>query len=287
MTRRSAIVLMGILVVLDALAWSDIALGSFGKRLELFFFDVGQGDSEMIAMPGNVKLLIDGGPANGKAAASLGEVLPWGDGYIDAIMVSHLELDHFGGLMDVLKRYDVGAFIYNGRTADSESAKELMHELKRKRISVVAVGEGDSITYEGNTVHIISAERNMTAKGNANESAIVARFAGGGVTALFTGDIGSKTEQRLIHEGNMRADILKIPHHGSKFSSTKELLQAVRPRIAVIEVGKNSYGHPTKEVLDRIAAVGAQLLRTDRRGMIRMTVEKGIRYIVASTKKEL
>lgn len=258
------------LIILDALAWSVIASDSFGKRLEFFFFDVGQGDSEMIVMPGNVKLLIDGGPDNGKAMEQLDRVVSLQDRYIDVVVISHAELDHFGGLLDVVERYEVGAFIYNGSDSDSESFKELAKLIKKRNIPVVVMDEGDSIRYESSTVNILSAHGK-----NRNEGAIVAKFTGGGVTALFTGDIGKETELQLIREGGIKADIIKIPHHGSKFSSTQEFLKAVRPKIAIIEVGKNSYGHPTKVVLDRINAIGTRLFRTDRDGMVQLVVKNG------------
>lgn len=258
------------LIILDALAWANIAFGEFGKRIEFFFFAVGQGDSEMIVMPGNVKMLIDGGPDNGKAAVELDKVLPWHDRYIDLVMISHAELDHFGGLRAILERYEVGIIIYNGQKSDSESFKELMRMVKERDIPMSVIDEGDKIVYAGNTVSILSASGK-----NTNESALVAKFMGGGATALYAGDIGKDTELRLVKEKNIRADILKIPHHGSKFSSTKELLAQVRPKITVIEVGKNSYGHPTKEVLDKIKKTGAHMFRTDMDGTIRLIVEHG------------
>lgn len=271
MTKKNIIMLIIVLVALDMLAWGDIIFGSFGKRLELFFFDVGQGDSEMISMPGNVKLLIDGGPNNGKAAASLGKVLPWGDRYIDLVSISHADLDHSGGLIDVVKRYEVGAFIYNGTGSNSESFKELARMIQERNIPVIVLGEGDTIRYASSTVEILSARGK-----DSNEGALVMKFTGGGVSALFDGDIGKTTETWLVKNKNIQADILKIPHHGSKFSSTQEFLAAVRPKITIIEVGKNSYGHPTREVLDRIKNVSAQLFRTDSNGMVQLVIESGM-----------
>lgn len=258
------------LVILDVLAWSAMLSNSFGNRLEFFFFNVGQGDSEMIVMPGNVKLLIDGGPDNGKATGQLDNIMPFNDRYIDLAMISHAELDHFGGLLDIVERYQIGAFIYNGSDSDSERFKELVKLIKERNIPVVVMDEGGSIRYASSTVSILSSHGK-----NKNEGALVAKFTGGGATALFTGDIGKETELALLREKNIKADILKIPHHGSKYSSTEAFLKAVHPKIAVIEVGKNAYGHPTKIVLDRINKVGASLFRTDRDGMVRLVVENG------------
>ncbi|KKT43167.1 MAG: ComEC [Candidatus Wolfebacteria bacterium GW2011_GWE2_44_13] len=273
--KKHFTIIIFILVVLDLVAWGSILFDEFGKQLELYFFDVGQGDSEMIVMPGNVKLLMDGGPDNSKAVQQLDAVVPWHDRYIDMVMISHAELDHFGGLLDVLERYEVGVFIYNGEGSDSESFKELARVIKEQKIPVVIMEEGDSISYSNNILKILS-ENSDANKGDKNESAIVAKFEGGGISTLFTGDIGKPTEQWLTQNKNIQADIIKIPHHGSKFSSTQEFLKAVRPKVAVIEVGKNSYGHPTKDVLDRIKNAGAQLFRTDTDGMVRLVIENGI-----------
>ena len=269
MKTNLKIIIVGI-VILDALAWSSIVFDDFGKRLELYFFAVGQGDSEMVVMPGGVKLLIDGGPPNGKAAQQLGAVLPWHDRYIDIIMLSHAELDHFGGLLDVLKHYEVGAFIYNGTGSNSESFKELASLVKEKNIPVVSLSEGDGIRYMDSKIDILSAHGK-----NKNEGALVAKLTSEGISALFTGDIGKDTELQLVGSKNVKADILKIPHHGSRFSTTAEFLRVVSPAIAVIEVGKNSYGHPTAEVLDRIKQAKARLFRTDTDGMVQLIIENG------------
>lgn len=198
-------------------------------------------------------------------------VMPWYDRYIDVVMISHAELDHFGGLLDVMQRYEVGALVYNGHGSDSESFKEFAQLVKARQIPVVIVGEGDTIAHTSSTLRILSTEGK-----NRNESAIVARFTDGKVSALFTGDIGKETEAQLVRQGGIKTDILKVPHHGSKFSSTEAFLRAVRPKIAIIEVGKNSYGHPTKEVLERLRRAKTALLRTDRDGMIRLVVENGV-----------
>lgn len=273
--KKHFTIIIFVLIVLDIAAWSSIVFGSFGKQLELYFFDVGQGDSEMIVMQGNAKILIDGGPDNGKAMQQIDSVVPWHDRYIDVVMISHAELDHFGGLLDVLERYAVGVIVYNGNGNDSESFKELATIIKAKKIPVIVLGERDSIRYRGNTIEILSAN-SSSKKSDKNESAIVAKFIGEGTSVLFTGDIGKSTEQWLMQNKNIQADVLKIPHHGSKFSATLEFLKEVRPKIAIIEVGKNSYGHPTKEALDRIKQTGAQLFRTDTNGMVKLVITDGV-----------
>ncbi len=261
--------IIGTLAAIDLFLWSVIAGGAGTDRLELDFLAVGQGDSEMIRMPGNATLLIDAGPDSG-VARQIDAVMPWGNRRIDVAVVSHAQRDHFGGLSELLKRYTIGAIVYNGQGNDTAGFRELLQRAKRSGVPIITLGTGSSIRYGDNKFDIVSAGGR-----DLNEGAIVAKFSGGGVSALFTGDIGKSTERRLASGGNIRADILKIAHHGSKLSSTQEFLRAVRPKIAIIEVGKNSYGHPTKEALDRIKAMGAQLFRTDNSGTVRLVVEQG------------
>ena len=106
-------------------------------------------------------------------------------------------------------------------------------------------------------------------KNEANEQSVVLRLEYGGFSALLTGDIGSKSEEVLIKSGvDLTSDILKVGHHGSRYSSTEEFLKAVNPKLAIVSVGKNNYGHPTGEVLKRLEQVGARVLRTDEEGNI-------------------
>jgi len=111
---------------------------------------------------------------------------------------------------------------------------------------------------------------NSYSKTEANEQSVVLKLIYGGFSVLLTGDIGSETEQVLVNSGsNLRSNVLKVGHHGSKFSSSEEFLRAVKPALAVISVGKkNRYGHPTQETLGRLRAVGARILRTDESGHI-------------------
>ena len=94
------------------------------------------------------------------------------------------------------------------------------------------------------------------------------------IKVLFTGDIGEKVEKYLTNNFDITADILKVPHHGSKYSSSEEFLAAARPKISSIEVGKNSYGHPTDEVLNKLASIGSQIFRTDQNGTIKIVISE-------------
>ncbi len=124
----------------------------------------------------------------------------------------------------------------------------------------------------GSRIDVLSPTPELAQGTVMNDAAFTLKLAGKGMTALFTGDIGARVESALAPVVGA-VDVLKVAHHGSKFSSTASFLDAVRPRLAVIEVGKNRYGHPTPDVLTRLAAVGARILRTDRDGTIEVVAD--------------
>lgn len=238
--------------------------------------DVGQGDGELVILPGGVKILIDAGP-NNKMANELSSVLRPTDKYIDLAIVSHPETDHFNGFIDILKRYQVGVFIYNGRAGTSQSWKELAKIVEKNKIPVIILGQGDKIKYGGDFFEILSPNADFLRSKETNDSSLVIKFTDNinkerALKVLFTGDIGSKVEKYLADNFDIAVDILKVPHHGSKYSSSEEFLAVAQPKISSIEVGKNSYGHPTEATLKNLVSIGSQIFRTDRDGTIKISV---------------
>lgn len=261
---------IGILVALfafDAMLWMNV-LNANTEDVKLYFLDIGQGDSSLVMLPSAVQVLIDGGPPNGKAASELKKHMPFADRYIDIVAMTHPQLDHFGGLIEVLRTYDVGVFIATGREADIGAFTTLKEELRKKKINVVTLRAGDSIQSGSTSMQILGpTDKEMTSE-ELNDTSLIVRLTTKGLTALYTGDIGARGEERLMREENIKADVLKVAHHGSRFSSSANFLSAVKPKVAIIEVGKNSYGHPTKQALTRLEAIGATVFRTDLSGTI-------------------
>lgn len=254
--------------------WHSILFVGEAKNLELYFLDVGQGDSELISFPGDVQILIDGGP-NTKVLESLSKALPPQDRYIDLLVVSHPQLDHFGGLINVLKNYRVGAVIENGRKGTSGAYIEFEKALQKNGAKRVVLREGDVIHYQDATLKILSpSSRDLKSK-ELNDTVLVMMLEKNGLRALYTGDIGQNIEDELIQKYDISADILKVGHHGSKFSSSLEFLKAVNPKISAIEVGKNTYGHPTPATLGRLADIGTQIFRTDKNGTVKIIFDGG------------
>ena len=260
------------LVIFDVFVWGQIVFGSPNENLEAYFLDVGQGDSELIVLPGNIKILIDGGP-NNKILKELSSVLKPTDRYIDLVILSHPELDHFSGLIDVLRRYKVGVFISNGRRGNAPAFQDLEKTIKENKIAAVVLAENDKIKYLKNRFDILSPSKNLLQSAELNDTTIVMKLENEEVKILFTGDISKNIEDFLIKNRDLSADVLKVSHHGSKFSTGREFLAEAAPKISVIEVGKNSYGHPTAETLNGLALIGAQIFRTDKNGTIKLIID--------------
>jgi competence protein ComEC len=265
------ILIMIFLVAFDVFVWGLIIFEPINKNLELYFLDVGQGDSELVILPNGPKVLIDGGP-NNKVISQLALVLRPTDRYLDLIVLSHPQTDHFTGLIDVLKRYQIGAFIFNGRSGTADSWFELVKIIQENRIPAVVLAAGDKIHYLDSQFNFLLPDKNFIESSDLNETALVPLLQSLNAKILFTGDIGAKTEDYLIQKYDLDIDVLKVAHHGSKYSSSEKFLSNISPKIAVIEVGKNSYGHPTSEVLKKLASVGTQIFRTDKDGLIKLVI---------------
>ncbi len=225
-------------------------------------------------LPYGPKVLIDGGPGK-NVLAQLDKVLPPQDRYIDLVILSHPQLDHFSGLISVLDRYDIGAFIYNGRDGEISAWKDLTNILKEKKIPTLFLKKGDKITYKNSNLKILSPDKNLLSSKELNDTTILALVESEGVTALFTGDIGFNVENGLTEEYNMDIDILKVPHHGSKYSSGIKFLSEATPLVSVIQVGDNKYGHPTKEAIERLTQVGSNIYRNDSDGTVHVEAQNG------------
>ena len=283
MSKNRILLLLIFLFVFDGFLWWQIVFNAPpGDRSDIYFLNVGQGDSELLALPGNVKVLIDGGP-NKNVIYELEKVLKPTDRYIDLVILTHSEADHLTGLIDVFKRHRVGVFIFNGRLATSAAFKELTKIIGQREIPIVILSEGDKIARLKDKIIVIAPDKNNLGSSELNDTTLVLKLESQGISVLFTGDIGKDIEKSLLGKyGNeLNSDILKVAHHGSKYSSSPEFLKIAAPKLAIIEVGKNSYGHPTSEVLSRLANIGSQVFRTDLNGTLKLILKEGKIYAFA------
>lgn len=267
------------LAVANVFVWHSLSKGSPERSPALHFLDVGQGDSELMLFPGGVSILTDAGPDR-KVVDSVSAVLPPDRHYIDIGIISHPQLDHYGGFLEMLRHYRFGAFIFNGREADQAKGNwnALLAKIDGEGIPRLVLGAGDRIRYGEAFVDFLSPSPKFLSSKELNDTAFVERIYTPSFSALLTADIGANVEKLLLKEKeNLGADILKVGHHGSKFSSTAGFLEAVAPRLAVIEVGaKNTYRHPAPETLERLEDSSAQaVLRTDQHGTISVKPEMG------------
>lgn len=269
-----------IVIFSDVLIWSSIFYSLRHNNGEIYFLDVGQGDSSLVIFPppsagqAGVKILIDGGPMNGLVGKNLEAILPAADRYIDLIMVSHPQLDHFGGLLDVMKNYHVGAVLMSEYGSDNSYWKEFERVRKTQKIPKIVIAQGDKVVYGDSRLVILWPEHGAAFK-DLNEVAIGVIAETGGMRAFFGGDMGMREEEEISRLYDVNVDLLKVSHHGSKFSSDAVFLKEASPAVSVIEVGKNSYGHPTKQALSRLADAGSQIFRTDLSGFVKTSVENG------------
>lgn len=242
------------------------------RELEIDFFDVGQGDAIFIQTPTHHTILIDGG-RDTTVSQKIAAELPFTDKAIDLVILTHPDLDHVGGLPDVLRRYRVGTIISLDVSKDLGAYRAMIDRAHADKIPVISVTAGDTIRFApGLEMIVLAPEKGQIREEDLNNSSIVVKLIYNTRTWLFTGDAAQESEDRMRRSGRtLSADVLKLGHHGSRFSSSAAFLEAVGADRAVISAGaKNQYGHPHPEVLERATRQGMAVYRTDRQGDIEM-----------------
>ena len=248
------------------------------RRLHLYILDIGQGDAILVVTPGGRQVLIDGGPDPATTLAALGPLLPPGDRTLDAVIATHLDSDHIGGLLGVLERYRAGVTLQGSVRPEGSALYPQWAALlggRGQRVSALAAGHrialDDGVLLE--TLYPPADGLPPGVDGSPNNASVVLRLTYGAVSFLLTGDIAGDAEEYLAATagGRLRSDVLKVSHHGSKSSTTAGFLRAAAPLSAAVSAGRdNSYGHPHAEVMGRLeAAVGAgRVFLTARDGTI-------------------
>ena len=245
------------------------------KGLKINFVDVGQGDCTFIETPNRKTILIDGGGSLSKEfdvgkSTLLPYILDKGYTKIDYIFISHFDQDHVGGILTIMEELKVGQVIISKQVEDSVNYQEFLKIVREKNINVNKVKIGERITIEGN----------LYFDNILNNNSIVMRLNYFDFSMLFTGDIEEIAEKKIIEkykgkEKILKSDIIKIAHHGSKTSSIVNFLKLVKPKVALIAVGKNNkFGHPNEEVLEMLNSLPCEIYRTDLNGEIVIMVKK-------------
>ena len=267
-------------------------------RLRVEFLDVGQGDSALLTTPDGTTILIDGGgqpnfswanndredgePAFERDTRSIGERVVsqylWSRGLdrVDYLMATHADADHIDGLNDIARNFKVrGAIVARAPANDSEFA-EFAQTLSTAGVPLEIVGAGDVIQVGNVLIDVVWPRPIQTADSpSRNNDSLVLRVRFGEKSFLFTADIEKEAEAALVNTGlGLKTDVVKVPHHGSRTSSTEQFVVAARPTLAVISVGRHSiFGHPHKEVVERWRASGAQVITTGAKGTISLVTD--------------
>lgn len=269
---KSALTISAIFLgILSSLLLRETSLLPDG-HLHADILDVGQGDSILLTSPSGSQILIDGGP-DLSALERLAEHMPFFDRNIELLVLTHTDLDHIAAFPEVLRRYRIERILLTGIETDQARYEAVLQEIFGKNIPVLLADPTEDIKFEdGLTLDIVwpPASTFGSRPKKTNDTSIVMRVLYRTGSILLTGDIERDAEEEILATGaDVRSDILKVPHHGSKTSSSTGFLLAVDPGLALISLGKeNSYGHPHSSVLDRYRASGIQVRRTDEEGTL-------------------
>lgn len=254
----------------DVSGKSEVSTGSTTDDLSGFtvtFLDVGQGNAVLFSCDGHY-MMMDGGPSSASSFV-VAYLKKHNIESLDYVIASHYDSDHISGLVGVLNVFDTETFIGPDYDADTKIYDSLMDKLAAQNLTVTFPKAGDTYTF-GDAVFTIVAPITYS-DDNENDNSVGIRMTYGDTSFLIYGDGEEASEQAMIASGEeLSSDVLMVSHHGSRNATTKEILEAVKPSYAVISVGAdNSYGHPTEEVLDRLADAGCTVYRTDQNGTIR------------------
>jgi len=261
-------------------------------KLHIVFCNVGQGDGIFIRSPKGADILIDSGPDN-SILDCLSSHMPFWDRQIELAFLTHPHEDHIKGYVSILKRYKVLNFATENISNTTSSYKVVQSELKEGKVKTRNIIQGDSFKLaDGLQIKVVGPTKEFLQETSPNgKIGETSEFGSlellvslGSFNALTTGD--SQLSEILLAEPFIqKLSVLQIPHHGSKFGIDEENLRSLSPKLAVISVGKNKYGHPAPIILKALSDLGIKFLRTDRNGNIEIVVNNKGEFAVGSTLK--
>lgn len=273
--RLGWICALGLWVGLGRSALAGSAASDGG--LALHFLDVGQGDAAVVRTPSGHWVVVDAGPANERGDAGRRVVAPFLDRHgvrnLALIVVSHAHADHLGGVPALLSRFHSGLILEPGAMVPDQRYTAFLTELQARGVGWHPVRGNERFTLDGVTFSVLHPVAGWAGWGeDVNEDSLVLLVEYGAFQALLAGDAGFPAEEAM--GGALRpVDLLKVGHHGSRGSTGEGWLAALRPRVAVISVGRNDYGHPSPPTLARLSRQGVEVRRTDLDGTISVTTD--------------
>lgn len=268
------------------LFFSTFILGKFlytdrdnSEVLKVVFLDVGQGDAIFIEAPNGKQMLIDGGP-DASVLSRLSSVMPFGDRFIDLILITHADMDHIGGLYPVLENYKIGRIVENGLGGETDIYKNLENKIIENKIERIVARRGMKVLLDQNKniyFDILFPDRDVSLL-ESNDGSIVGKLVYGNNSFMMTGDASTYTENIIKWNEDkefLHSQVLKLGHHGSHTSNNILWLESVNPDIAIISVGENNrYDHPHKDVLDKLDSLNIPYLLTYEKGNILFEVNE-------------
>jgi len=243
------------------------------RELKVHFIDVGQGDATLIQMPGNQNILVDGGDIPG---IKLQEYLinELGIDHLNAVIITHEHQDHYGGMYNILSLLDIDVIYYNG-TFHKTLFQNLLDSITSKNIPQKPLLKGyNIINNEDIIIEVLYPDSTFITTWDTllpNKASIILKISYNEFDFLLTGDIREEEEYKLADEFkyDLKCEVLKVSHHGSKTSTTDSILKYINPDYAVISAGiDNDYNHPDSTIINRLSNIGSQILRTDQDGTI-------------------
>ncbi|MCX6785436.1 MAG: MBL fold metallo-hydrolase [Candidatus Komeilibacteria bacterium] len=283
--KKSFKILIGSLVVIAVLFGLVWHTGS-DQNLEVYFFNVGQGDGILIRTPSQQNIIIDGGPDNA-FITKLGQALPFYDQQIDLMVLTHPHADHLFGLIEVLKRYRVKRVLYSGVVFNNSAYDEWLKQIKQKQIPLVFARAGQDYRFgqvelkvlfpikseAGQVIKETAGEGSVAGQENLNNTSVVTQLIYGQTKILFMGDLEAPGEEEILksNPAGLASQVIKIGHHGSATASSQRFLAQVKPQDAVIQVGlDNKFNLPNAWVLGRLKRLKIGIWRTDLLGDIKL-----------------
>lgn len=296
-SRRTLLIIIAGILGLMAFAVVVSLPKHHDREVHVYMLNIGQGDSFLIVAADGKKLLIDGG-RDTTVLSELSKVLSLGDTTIDVVIATHPDADHIGGLQYVLERYHVGLFLTSQVQTDTNTFTALYKELAKEHITSYYARRGMVITLDAihkTTFTILFPDRDTTnwvtnaasVVGKLNVYPIEGADAGSAHSILFTGDSPSSIEHFLVQNDaeDLKSDVLKLGHHGSKYSSSTEYLQTVHPVLGLVSAGVNNrYGHPNVETLARLKVLQIPWVSTQQKGTVELSTDGSHQWIWKSFK---
>ncbi|MDP3981255.1 MAG: ComEC/Rec2 family competence protein [Chlamydiota bacterium] len=311
MKKDTVIKLTGILIA--CVLWAGVYLYSDGYKsnaglakifrsfhkpsLAVLFLDVGQGDATLIITPEGKTTLIDSGPAsldfgfgwNGAEKSILPSLSALGIHHLDSVIITHNDIDHMGGIFSLIERMKIDCVYYNGHVHPSASYRQFINRIRQRGLHLIALKSADHLTL-GRDIHaqVLFPQENVAF--DNNDQSLVLRIVYKSMDLLMLGDLERLSEYQLSlrYGEQLRSDVLKIPHHGSKTSSSASFINVVRPKIAICSSGRNnSYGHPVPYILERYNKICSRVFRTDINGHVLLLTDGTIGWVWAQNTKPM